>query len=62
MSWGVPVVISLHLEVEDLALGCGGVLDEILLEQGEHVVADVAQLRLHLLTVLSSHRLDKKGR
>ena len=55
----LPKVISLHLEVEDLALGIGGVGNEIFVKESEHVVANVAKLGLHLLTVLAGHSLTQ---
>ena len=33
-----PVVVSLHLQVEDLALGVAGLGDEILVEEGSKLV------------------------
>lgn len=48
----VAVVVSGHLEVEDACLVLlGVVLDEGVLEQVEHVEANVGQLRLDLLAV-----------
>lgn len=43
-----PVVVALHLVVEDLALLRGGVGDQLGLDDLEDVVADVCQLRLDL--------------
>ena len=51
----LPVVVSLHLQVEDLALGVAGLGDEILVEEGEDVAADLPQLLLDLLAVLLGH-------
>jgi hypothetical protein len=44
----LPVVVSLHLEVEDLALGGGGLDDEMLVKEGQHLVADLPQFLLNL--------------
>ena len=50
LAAGIPVVIPLHLEVEDLALGCGGLHDEMLVEEGQHLVTNLTQLLLNLGT------------
>ena len=52
-----PEIISLHFQIEDFALGGGGVGDEMGVEEGQDVLADLAELRLHLLPVLLGHRL-----
>ena len=57
----VPVVVALHLKVEDLALGVAGLGDEILVEEGEDVAADLPQLLLDLLAVLLGHLLLPLG-
>ena len=57
----LPVVVSLHLQVEDLALGVAGLGDEILVEEGEDVAADLPQLLLDLLAVLLGHLLLPLG-
>jgi hypothetical protein len=48
----LPVVVTLHLEVEDLGLWCGGGGDEVGLEQLEDVVADLGELGLDLAAVV----------
>ena len=45
---GIPVVVTLHLEVEDLGLGAAGGWDEVGVEQGEDAVADAGELGLDL--------------
>ena len=44
----LPKVISLHLEVEDLALGCAGVGNQEFVQQSKDVVTDVPQFCLNL--------------
>ncbi len=56
-----PVVISLHLEIEDLALGVAGLGDEVLVQEGEDVPADLPELLLDLLAVLLGHLLLALG-
>lgn len=48
----VSEIVALHLQVEDLALSIARLLDEILVQQGQHVLADPIQLPLHLLPIL----------
>ena len=44
----VAVVVALHLEVKHLGLGIARLSDEELVEEVEHVIANVPQLFLHL--------------
>ena len=44
----VAVVVALHLEVKHLGLGIACLSDEELVEEVEHVIANVPQLFLHL--------------
>ncbi len=55
----VTVIISLHLQVEDLAfmLGVAAVLDQEVIQQVEHILAHSLQLLLNLLAV-GPHHLD----
>ncbi|BAT14387.1 Os11g0546750, partial [Oryza sativa Japonica Group] len=46
-----PVVVALHLEVEDLGLGGAGGGDEVGVEQGQDAVADAGELGLDLAPV-----------
>ena len=57
----LPVVVSLHLEIEHLALGVAGLGDQVFIQELKHVAADVTELLLDLLTVLLGH-LDKRGK
>ena len=43
-----PVIVTLHLEVEDLGLGGAGGWDEVGVEQREDAVADAGELGLDL--------------
>lgn len=45
----VAVVVALHLQVEDFGLAGGRGGDEVLVQQLQDALADVAQLLLHLL-------------
>ncbi len=45
----LPVVVPLHLEVEDLAFCSGGLHDKMLVQEGQHLVTDLTQLLLNLL-------------
>ena len=56
-----PVVISLHLEIEDLALGVAGLGDEILVEKSQNISADLFELLLDLLAILFGHLLFALG-
>ena len=51
----VAVVVTLHLEVKHLGLGIARLGDEELVEEVEHVIANVPQLFLHLKKVLSEN-------
>jgi hypothetical protein len=44
----VPVIVTLHLVVEDLALSCGTGGDQVLVQNVQDVLADVFQLLLNL--------------
>mmetsp|Transcript_43200 Transcript_43200/g.102919 ORF Transcript_43200/g.102919 Transcript_43200/m.102919 type:complete len:270 (-) Transcript_43200:51-860(-) len=48
----VPVVVRLHLLVEDLGLTAAGFGNELVIQEGQDGVADRLQLLLHLLAVL----------
>ena len=56
-----PVVVTLHLEIEDLALGVAGLGDEEFVEEGEDVAADLLELLLDLFSVLLGHLLFALG-
>ena len=47
----LPVVITLHLEVEDLRLAGRRLGDKVGVQEVEHDLADVAELNLDLLSV-----------
>ncbi len=47
----ISIVITLHLEEEDFGLGVLGILDQHVVQQVDHVIADVLQLLLDLRTV-----------
>ena len=51
----VAVVVALHLEVKHLGLGIARLGDEELVEEVEHVIANVPQLFLHLKKVLCEY-------
>lgn len=51
-----PVVVTLHLVVEHLALLGGGVGDKFRLDDLQDVIADVGQLRLNLRLVVTDKR------
>ena len=46
----VAVVVTLHLEVKHLGLATSGSGDQVLVQQLQNAVADLAQLLLHLRT------------
>merc|ERR1712187_300309 len=48
----VPVVVGLHLLVEDLRLTRVRLVDEIAIEQCKNCVTDLLELTFHLSTVL----------
>ena len=47
----LPVVITLHLEIEDLRLAGRRLGDKVGVQEVEHDLADVAELNLDLLSV-----------
>ena len=46
-------IVDIHLVVEDLALASLSLRDEALVEHVEHILTDVLELRLDLLTILA---------
>ena len=53
----VAVVVTLHLEVKHLGLGIARLGDEELVEEVEHVIANIPQLFLHLNNAFSEYFL-----
>jgi len=49
----VPVVVSLHLEEEHLALGGGGLRDQVGVDEAQDVIAEGVELGLDLFLVVS---------
>jgi len=48
----VSEIVTLHLKVEDLGLGGGGLLDEVVVEQVQNVLTVLGELVLELLLVV----------
>lgn len=48
----VPIVVTFHLEQEDLGLFGVGLGDQVLLQKGEDILADASKLLLNLLLIV----------